>query len=145
MAFLFMVHWHTAVGKQFKQWILYRLDWGPTAGGSWLQQEENQPGWGDKSCAPRIISSEGFLWHFVCTICSSTEQRGHQNLQMKLPPCYLPVPKAFDVWITEGSLQWWASTGGTSQGSEPFSEPSTNDRQTLNCYPAHTLIELLDA
>lgn len=114
--------------------------WSPTAVESWLQLEEKLPGWGGKSCAPQIISSEGIIWHFICTACSSTEQaRGHQYLWMKLPPCYLPVPKAFNVWDTEGSLLCsvqrslpWGSRGGTSRGSKLFSEPSTNYRWTLN-------------
>lgn len=49
------------------------------------------------------------------------------------------------VSVTEGCLQQWGSRGWTSQGSEPFSEPPTNDRWTLDCYAADAWILLLDA
>lgn len=55
-----------------------------------------------------------------------------------------PVARAFDVWVEDGNLQWWRRRG-TSQGSKPFSEPSTNYWWTLIDYPVHTLIELLGA
>lgn len=123
--------WWESKGK-FKQWILYRLDSEVLhLVGAGFNRRKNSL---DKEIlCPWIISSEGIIWHFVCTVCSSTEQaRGHQHLWVKLPPCYLPVPKAFDVWVTEGSLQLWGSKGGTSWGSKPFSEPSINDRQNLD-------------
>lgn len=147
--FLVREHWHTMMGKKVAASAVNSLQawlWSPTTGRSWLQQEENQPVWGEKSCVSQVISSGGITWHFVCTIWSSTEwARGHKHLWMELPPCYFPVPRVFGVWLADGSLQGWGSRRGTSWGSKPVSKPSANYWWTLHCYPAHTLIELLDA
>lgn len=66
------------------------LTWSP-AGGSWLQQEEEQPGWGEKSCSSQIMSSEGIVWHFVLTVCSSAGQaKSRQHLWSRTMLCSRP-------------------------------------------------------